>query len=45
MEASQQELIWIEHQVLNVEAALEEAGAIARRAGGQAGLTLSRRPA
>src|ERR687896_392553 len=26
----QQELIWVEHQVLNVEAALEEAGAIAR---------------
>ena len=26
----QQELIWTEHQVLNVEAALEEAGAIAR---------------
>ena len=26
----QQELIWTEHQVLNIEAALEEAGAIAR---------------
>ena len=26
----QQELVWTEHQVLNVEAALEEAGAIAR---------------
>src|SRR4030095_2914950 len=27
----QQELIWTEHQVLNIEAALEEAGAIVRR--------------
>src|ERR687895_2284032 len=26
----QQELVWTEHQVLNIEAALEEAGAIAR---------------
>ena len=29
----QQELVWTEHQVLNIEAALEEAGALARRAG------------
>jgi adenylate cyclase len=28
----QQELVWTEHQVLNIEAALEEAGAIARPA-------------
>ena len=27
----QQELVWTEHQVLNIEAALEEAGALARR--------------
>ena len=29
----QQELVWTEHQVLNIEAALEEAGALARRSG------------
>ncbi|HEX3215117.1 MAG TPA: adenylate/guanylate cyclase domain-containing protein [Actinomycetota bacterium] len=29
----QQELVWTEHQVLNIEAALEEAGALTRRAG------------
>src|SRR5829696_3515345 len=29
----QQELVWTEHQVLNIEAALEEAGALARRPG------------